>query len=616
MLKTFCLAVAAVIILGLSPRAAQSAVSVTLTPSVPSPQMLGTSVVWTAAVVNPVAGHTYDYQFVVAFQQSIQIVQDSSPTNTFTWVPHTVEGAYIIAVKLRDTTSPTRIDYPYVGAFYQMMPWVTTAGGSAVNATSHPLVALFSGPPCTAGHFLLVRFRRSGATASSTTNPVPCSTSSANFYVAGMLPTTQYLMHWEEYGPGFAGNVGSDLTFQTGALPAAYPPISLKVNVPATASDAAFPVVFFQILSGSWPMATDLSGNILWFYPGPLFITRIEPGGNFFSMTNTALTEYDLAGNQTLETNTGILNEQLVAQGYPTMDSFNNHETRRLPDGRIVILGSRDVVSTSAQGGTPTAPIDIIGDMVLVLDHNMQLLWAWDSFAHQDITRAATLGDICTITAGGCGTFNPSFTQANDWLHTNFAQVTADGNIVLSERSQDWVIKINYSNGKGDGSVLWRLGPYGDFTILNPPATACGDPNLFPWFTHQHDAATQFETDATTGGLKIMTVFDDGNTRYKSCGNTGDSRGMVLFMGEASRSIYIETLADLGGYSFAVGSSQLLINGSSQTASFDNGLQGNPAPFSQSTEVNLAGNIVYQLQANEWSYRTYRMQDLYTPTIP
>jgi hypothetical protein len=91
---------------------------------------------------------------------------------------------------------------------------------------------------------------------------------------------------------------------------------------------------------------------------------------------------------------------------------------------------------------------------------------------------------------------------------------------------------------------------------------------------------------------------------------------MVLFMGEASRSIYIETAADLGGYSFAVGSSQMLITGSSQTASFDNGLLGNPVPFSQATEVDLQGNIVYQLQADHWSYRTYRMQDLYTPTIP
>jgi len=52
------------------------------------------------------------------------------------------------------------------------------------------------------------------------------------------------------------------------------------------------------------------------------------------------------------------------------------------------------------------------------------------------------------------------------------------------------------------------------------------------------------------------------------------------------------------------------------TASYDNGLQGSPAPFSQVTEVDLNGNIVYQLQADHWSYRTYRMQNLYTPTIP
>ena len=65
----------------------------------------------------------------------------------------------------------------------------------------------------------------------------------------------------------------------------------------------------------------------------------------------------------------------------------------------------------------------------------------------------------------------------------------ADGNILLSERSQDWVLKVNYGNGQGDGHLIWRMGPFGDFTILNPPPTQCGDPNVFPWFTHQHDAA-------------------------------------------------------------------------------------------------------------------------------
>ena len=621
MVRAFCLAIMTFIVLSVSPSFAQSAqVTITLTPNLPSPQMLGTGIVWSATVQNPVAGHTYDYQFVVALDGNVQVVRDSGVTRSFTWVPYTVEGIYLVIVRVRDITSPTRIVYPYVSAVYGIMPWVTTPDGSAVNPTSHPLVALFSGPPCTAGHFMIVRFRKSGDTTSSVTNSVPCSQLSANFYVAGMLPLTQYMMHWEEYGPSFAGSVGSDLMFQTGALPAAFPALNMKVNVAPTAHDALFPVVFFHLFAVypavSWPVATDLSGNIIWFYPGPLFITRIEPGGNYFSMTNQILSENDLAGNEILETNTNILNEQLVAQGYPPMTTFNTHETRRLPDGKILIIGARDVSSTSEQGGTPTNPVDILGDMVLVLDHNMQLVWAWDSFTHQDIARAATLGDICPHGSGGCPEFSTSFTQANDWLHTNFAQVTADGNIILSERSQDWVVKINYDNGNGDGSLLWRLGAFGDFKILNAPSVTCGDPTVFPWFTHQHDSSIQYEANATGTGVKIMTVFDNGNLRHAQCGNTGNSRGMVLFLGEASRSIYIETSADLGAYSFAVGSSQMLITGSSQDANYDNGLLGSPSPFSEVTEVDLSGNIVYQLQADHWSYRTYRMQDLYTPAIP
>ena len=58
-------------------------------------------------------------------------------------------------------------------------------------------------------------------------------------------------------------------------------------------------------------------------------------------------------------------------------------------------LATGTIVSTSAQGGTPTNPVNIVGDMVLVLDHNLQLVWAWDSFAHEDINRAATHGDLC-----------------------------------------------------------------------------------------------------------------------------------------------------------------------------------------------------------------------------
>jgi hypothetical protein len=593
-------------------------VSITLNPSLQSPQQLGASILWTATVNNAPPGHTYDYQFSAALQGSNQIVRDFDLPNTFTWVPWTVEGTYVVSVVVRDITQMPYMIYPPVSQQYVLLPWVTTPGGSIVNPTSHPLVALFSAGPCTIGHSIRVRFQQNGAQTSMTTNAVPCSNNSSNFLVAGMLPSTLYQMHWEEFANNFE-NSGPDIPFTTGALPSNFPGLLAQVLVPPSPHDAAFPLILFQFLPPigqpivAWPLATDLSGNVVWYFPGEVGITRTEAGGNLFSMTNFSLSEWDLAGNLVLKTNPEILNEQLAAQGYPMMTSFNGHETVRMPNGNILLLGARDEVSTIYQGGTPANPVDILGDMILVLDHNMQLLWAWDSFAHQDLSREATLDDICVQSSGaGCPAFNKKFHKANDWLHSNSLQLTADGNILISERSQDWVLKINYNNGQGDGRVLWKMGPYGDFTILNPPQNPCGDPKVFPWFTHQHDAAFDLQVSA----LKTFTVFDDGNLRHKQCGY-GNSRGMVLYVGEQARTVYIATQADLGQYSLALGSAQLLISPPNSTyASFGNGLIFDPGHSAQCVEVDLNGNIVYNLQVNAFAYRAYRMQDLYTLAHP
>ncbi len=596
-------------------------VTITLTPSVDSPQFLGTSVVWTATVQNGQKGHSYDYRFAVSLQQQLQIVRDFIQPNSFTWVPHTVEGTYQVIVTVRDITRVPYIVYAPVSVPYVILPWVTAPGGSAVNPTSHPLVALFSGPPCQSGHSLLVRFQQAGSNVSSTTNSVPCSQNSANFYVAGMLASTQYMMHWEEFGPNFLAK-GTDLPFTTGPISPDYPPTHFQVNVPPTQHDAEYPVVLFHFIPTNivhWPTATDLAGNVIWYFPRPLWTTRVEPGGNLFAFPgdHVTLSEFDLVGNEILRTTVRRLNEQLVAQGYPILSDVNFHETRRLPNGNILLLGARDVVSTDHQGGTKDHPVDIVGDMILVLDHNLQLVWAWDSFAHEDLDRKATLDDKCIQGGGGCPLFNENFPQANDWLHTNSAQLTNDGNIVLSQRSQDWVIKVNYQNGKGDGSILWRMGPFGDFTLLNPPKDTCGDPNVFPWFTHQHDAGFQVQSNGSQLGLSVMTVFDDGNLRRHQCGGGQNSRGMVMLVNEGNQTVYYTTLADLGGYSSALGSADMLVASDGIYASFDNGLLGDPQNQEvRSTEVDVSGKIVYDLQADSFTYRAYRLKNLYTPTLP
>ncbi len=614
MLRSLCLGVLAfVVIIGLPSKA--RAINITLTPSVASPQMLGTPVTWTATVQSPPSGHTYGYRFSVTFNGQTQIVADFSPTNTFTWTPFTVEGTYQFSVVVRDTTTAPYAIFAPVSVNFTLQPWVTTPlAAGVVNPTVHPLVALFSAPPCAAGDSLLVRFHPSTSSVSMTTNLIPCSTNSANVYVAGMYPSTQYLMHWEEYSGTNLVHTGNDLSFTTGPLPSNFPANTFTVNVPPQADDATYPVLLFQV---AYPTATDLSGKVLWYFPNNTGLTltnlslpRMEQNGYFYSIPSTTLLEeYDLAGNMVLQTNLEIINEQLAAKGYPTMTQFNSHEVRNLPDGNIGLLGIRYPQSTSAQGGTPAHPVTIGGDMVLVVDHNLQLVWAWDSFAHEDVNRAATNGDSCGT---GC----------NDWTHTNALQGTADGNIIISQRAQDMVLKINYANGKGDGSVIWRMGAGLDFTVVNPPTnqtcnatTIPGNPNIIPWFTHQHDAHFDFQNNDSGGGeYMIMTVFDDGNTRvFDGCPGPQHSRGMVLSIDEAARQIYIETLADLGGYSAALGSAQLLTPGDGNLyASFNSGLvSGNTT---QVSEVNLAGQIIYQMQTNQATYRAYRMQNLYTTT--
>ena len=111
-----------------------------------------------------------------------------------------------------------------------------------------------------------------------------------------------------------------------------------------------------------------------------------------------------------------------------------------------------------------------------------------------------------------------------------------------------------------------------------------------------------------------MTVFDDGNLRHQECGGVGNSRGMAMLVSEPNRTVTLVVQGDLGGFSAALGSADLLIGSDGIYTSYGNGALA--GPIAQSTELNLNGDIVYQIQVDSSSYRTYRRQDLYHPTLP
>lgn len=59
----------------------------------------------------------------------------------------------------------------------------------------------------------------------------------------------------------------------------------------------------------------------------------------------------------------------------------------------------------------------------------------------------------------------------------------------------------------------------------------------------------------------------------------------------------------------------MLYSDGTYNTSYDNGFLGTlESPYSQTTESDQAGNILYDLQVNgPWTYRTFRMRDLYSP---
>ena len=76
-----------------------------------------------------------------------------------------------------------------------------------------------------------------------------------------------------------------------------------------------------------------------------------------------------------------------------------DHEIRRLPNGNIAVKASSEMlVTNAAQCGTTNGnpnTCDVIGAQLLILNPNLQIVWAWDAFDFLDINRPANLGEVC-----------------------------------------------------------------------------------------------------------------------------------------------------------------------------------------------------------------------------
>ncbi len=649
--------------------------TVTLTPNPAGPQPVGTTITWTAKVSgdpdkNPV--YLYTFSANVTGQPTL-VRRGYGDTKTWSWTPNAFEGNFTIGATVKNTHAGTQ---GTTSTAYTLTA-ALVSGHAGIHPTNHPLVAFFSTKSCQIPNSMRVRFTPTsvpagGNPASQTTNLVACRFNTAsqtpddttmNFYIAGMYPNTTYNMHWETVNPaGTVLHVGTDYPFTTQPIPS-------NVYLPSFSSTGmtGFPtdwLVLYSIITTpdqnghiESSSAVDLAGNVVWYSAAQAGApsvppVRTETGGNYLGFNFpgnpdlylNGFRESDPAGNPILETTVGAINDGLAALGDTRPINSIHHEVRRItvpgaggPHGMIMVLANSEYVCTNCQGGTPQNPVDLIGDQVVVMDNNMNVVWYWDEFDWLDVNHPALFMEKCTVPAGsgGCEPFDPKFTFAYDWQHSNALQYEPyDGSIIISSRHQDAVYKVNFNNGTGDGHIIWELGnpeePGGiiggkggaslpTFTLTTDGATG---PDLgYPWFSHQHDPAIAMR-GKLVNGKRLLTIFDDGNTRrcnpaqYPVCtfyDPTANSRCQMYTLDEPNLAANLSINGDEQAYSFALGTSQLLGNGS---ISCNSGIvMGAPYP-TNTVETDANGNFIFSFNATSENYRSWRMQDLYTSINP
>ena len=250
-------------------------------------------------------------------------------------------------------------------------------------------------------------------------------------------------------------------------------------------------------------VVADLNGNVLWGYnPGFAGVVanpvKLLSNGHFLVNVsdpniegqNSVLQEVDLTGKLIWQMTAADLNNALAAatcSGCNITVTGTHHDFVMLPNGHLVVIAATQKVISG---------VTLLGDVVIDLDQNHRPVWLWNEFDYLDTSRRPMGG--------------------GDWTHTNAILYSADdGNLIISIRHQNWLVKIDYANGSGAGDILWKLGYQGDFTLM-------GGTDPTDWFYAQHGPS--FTTTNTTGQFGLA-IFDNGNDRVfptgVTCGTTG-----------------------------------------------------------------------------------------------
>jgi arylsulfate sulfotransferase len=481
-----------------------------------------------------------------------------------------------------------------------------------VAKSNHPQVALYIFP-APQGASVQVQFGTTKNYGLTTwMQKAPLGGGAVAILVAGMRANTTYHMQAVVQLPGGQRVSDADHTFTTGGFPASSPLPMMTVQQLGGAGIAPGVELLdlFTAPKGQLAaLATDMAGNVIWYYamnPGEVpFPIKLLPNGHMLVVISNGLVtpgiastssklvaeeirEIDLAGNVVYRLSLSDINTAL-GNGF----SFNSlaalhHDIVKLPNGHLIILADY-FPALPNQSGFST----VLGDALIDWDPQAQApVWTWSAFDHIPVTHAPV--------------------DPVDWTHANAVVYSPDdGNLILSMRNQNWIVKINYQDGAGDGKILWRLGPDGDFTLPAGQAP-------IEWNYGQHYPTVLTPNSA---GIFRLMFFNNGNGRLvdadnDDCGAPGFiacySSVPTFELNETAGTAQVVSEDNLSpAYSVCCGNASQLANGDLEyDVAFD--VHTPNQSYIQEVTEEQTPQLMWQLNVTgQLMYRGFRIPSLY-----
>ena len=260
-----------------------------------------------------------------------------------------------------------------------------------------------------------------------------------------------------------------------------------------------------------------------------------------------------------------IIRDVTARNGLPTQA----HDFLMLPNGNVLVMSQPlRVRNLMPFGGPPAA--NLVEIVIQEIDERGRVVFEWRSWEHVRPDETAAENELQNTPPG-----------VASYIHVNGFALDRDGNIILSARRFDELIKINRQTGR----IMWRMGSQAsknnEFTFIDAPLNG---------FSGQHHPQI-----LPNGNLLL---FDNGTTH-----DPQQSRVVEYEIDEEAKTARLVWSYSDGRFSPAMGSVQRLPNGNTLI-----GWGSGPAELSNVTEVTPDGEVVFALSLppNQITYRAYR----------